>query len=249
MKLFANKVVVITGGGSGIGKACAEKFNQAGAKVVIFGRDKIKLEQTKQHLANAITVQGDVSKISDLDNLYQTTFEHFGNLDVLIVNAGITNRRKIEEVDEKFFDEIVNINFKGAYFTVQRAVPYFNKNAAVVLLSSIASHFARPGHSVYAAAKAAVSALARNFSADLMDRGIRVNAVSPGYTLTPIHEKRAAVQAGYLEGISKQIPLRRFATAADIANAIYFLASPQAAYIAGIDLLVDGGKINFTTIK
>lgn len=241
MTEFANKVVVITGGSSGIGEAIAKQFNHAGAKVVIFGRDLDKLNAVKNLFNEAIAVKGDVSNLSDLDHLFQETHKAFGKIDVLIANAGVASRRSVADVDEAFFDEIVDINFKGVYFTVQRSIEYLNVGAAVVLMSTAGCHFGWPSHSVYCAAKAAVSMLARNFSADLIGRNIRVNAISPGYVKTPIWGQVDTTQ------FNGDVPMNRFATTAEIADAALFLCSSKAAYIVGIDLVVDGGLTSFKT--
>lgn len=241
MSEFTDKVVVITGGNSGIGEAVAQKFSQEGAKVVIFGRDKARLDAVCKGLKQAVYVQGDVKELSDLDRLYETTHQTFGNVDVLVANAGIGGARHVEEVDEAFFDEMVNINYKGAFFTVQKAVRYLNSGASVILMSSIATQRAFPKQSVYSSTKAAVTMLARNFAHDLIGKGIRVNALSPGRTDTPIFDPTRAHNANWREDLSKDIPVGRFAEASEIADATLFLASPRSSYIVGADLIVDGG--------
>lgn len=239
MSIFTNKVVVITGGNSGIGQATAEEFDKEGANLAIFGRNKEKLNQAKIKLTNVIAIAGDVCKVGDLDNLFNLTFTQFGKVDVLIANAGVASRKHVDEVDEKYFDEIVNINFKGVYFTVQRSLPYLNDNASIVLISSMACHSGWPSHSVYSSSKAAVSMLAKNFSADLIQRGIRVNAISPGFTATDMYEK------SFVTEYKKRIPTGKFAKPEEIAKAAIYLSSPNAASIVGVDLVVDGG---FTSI-
>ncbi|EFB41300.1 hypothetical protein pah_c047o079 [Parachlamydia acanthamoebae str. Hall's coccus] len=238
---FTNKVVVITGGNSGIGEAIAKKFDQEGAKIVIFGRDQNRLETVCKELNQAVYVQGDVRLIPDLDKLFATAIQNFGKIDVLVANAGISTRKKIEEVDEELFDEMVSINYKGVYFTVQRSIPHLNTNSSVILISSAAAHKGWRFHSVYSSTKAAVSMLARNFAADLIDKGIRVNAVSPGFTDTPIFDETKAVNPKQLEEFTKGIPLKRFASSEEIAESVAFLASSKATYIVGVDLVVDGG--------
>jgi NAD(P)-dependent dehydrogenase (short-subunit alcohol dehydrogenase family) len=236
MSEFADKVVVITGGSSGIGKSTAQAFYKAGAKVVIFGRDAHKLDEMKKAYPNLLTVAGDVRKLSDLDHLFAETQKAFGKIDVLVPNAGVAALRKVDDVDEKFFDDMVDILYKGVFFTVQRAVKHLNDGASVVLISSMGCHVGMASHSVYCSAKAAVSMLARNFAADLIDRNIRVNAISPGFTDTPIFGSSDAVV-----DLSKTIPIKRFATPDEIADVVMFLASSKGAYFVGADLVVDGG--------
>lgn len=239
MPNFSNKVVVVTGGNTGIGKAIAEKFDKEAAKIVIYARNQEKLNQTQNKLKQAIAVQGDVSKISDLDRLFKITHEKFGKIDVLVANAGIASRRSVADVDEAYFDEMVNINFKGVYFTIQQAIPYLNDNASVILISSMACHGGWSEHSVYSATKAAVSMLARNFSADLIHRGIRVNAISPGYTATEMVDEK------FINEYKHSIPVKKFAKPEEIAEAAAFISSPHASSIVGIDFVIDGG---FTAI-
>jgi NAD(P)-dependent dehydrogenase (short-subunit alcohol dehydrogenase family) len=234
---FTNKVVVITGGSSGIGKATAQAFNKEGAKIVIFSREKHKLDEELKHLKQGLGIQGDVRSIPDLDRLYQETESKLGKIDILVVNAGIAEREHLSEVTEQLFDTIVDINFKGAFFTVQRSLPYLKDGASVVLISSIAAHIAVGSHSIYSATKAAVSAMARNFSADLLDRKIRVNAISPGYIETPIWGNSD------LSAPAQEVPIKRFGTPEEIASSILFLSSPDAGFIVGVDLVVDGGMV------
>jgi NAD(P)-dependent dehydrogenase (short-subunit alcohol dehydrogenase family) len=241
MEEFSNKVVVITGGSSGIGLSIAQKFDRAGAKLAILGRNEQKLSQTAKSLKNILTFQGDVCKISDLDRFYTEIQSKFGKIDILIGSAGIAETRPIHEVDEKFFDEMVHINYKGLFFTVQRSLPYLNRNAVIILISSAAAHIGWPGHSVYSSTKAAVSHLARNFCADLIDNGIRVNAISPGFVDTPLFDDLKASSPETMHTLKNIIPAKRFALADEIAEAALFLASPRSSYIVGADLVIDGG--------
>jgi len=235
MSSFTGKVVVITGGNTGIGQSIAEKFNREGAKCALFARDEQKLDQAHKTLARSIAIAGDVRKISDLDRLFHATHKALGKIDVLVANAGIASRRHISEVDEQYFDEMVDINFKGVYFTVQRALPFLNDHASIVLISSMACHGGWPTHSVYSASKAAVSMLARTLSADLIDRGIRVNAISPGFTATNMYPK------SFMDEYKSRIPTGEFAKPSEIADAVAFLSSASAASTVGIDWVIDGG--------
>ena len=233
---FDKKIAVVTGGNSGIGRAIAENFSNNGAKVAIFGRDQMKLAETQQSLNHSLAVHGDICKMADIDNLFAKTHQQFGKIDILVANAGVADLRIVDDVDEAFFDEIVDTNYKGVYFTVQRALPYLNDGASIILISSMACHGGWRAHSVYSSAKAAVSMLARNFSADLIHRGIRVNAISPGYTDTPMYADQSLVTE-----ISKSIPARRFAQPQEIAKMAAFLSSTDASYIIGQDIVIDGG--------
>lgn len=241
MEDFANKVVAITGGSSGIGLSIAQKFVNASAKLAILGRDKQKLSRAEKSLKRVLAIQGDVCKISDLDHFYKDIENSLGKIDILVGNAGIAEPRPIHEVDEKFFDEMISINYKGLFFTVQRALPILNRNASVILISSAAAHIGWPGHSVYSSSKAAVSYLARSFSADLIDNGIRVNALSPGFVDTPMFDEIKSSSPETMQTLNNTIPAKRFATADEIADAVLFLASPRSSYIIGADLLIDGG--------
>ena len=241
MNDFNNKVIVITGGNSGIGKAIAEKFNQQHAKIAIFGRNQNKLNEVKQSLHDAIAVQGDIKKIADIEKLFKETDQAFGKIDVLVANAGIASRRHIKDVDEAFFDEIVNTNYKGVFFTVQRSLPYLKDGASVILISSIATKIILKSHSVYSSAKSAVSTLARAFSADLLERGIRVNSISPGFIDTPIFDPMKKIDPDYMLKRNNKIPIGYFGRPMDIADAALFLASSQSSYMVGTEMTVDGG--------
>ncbi len=242
MNEFFNKVVVVTGGNSGIGEAIVDKFNEHDAKIVIFDRtDLNKLQTQCQVLKQAIFIQGDIRNLTDIEKLYKETEKVFGKIDVLIANAGIGGKRVIDEVDENFFDDIVDTNFKGVYFTIQRAIQYLKKGSSVILTSSAAHHVGLRNDSVYSSTKAAISALARNFAADLIERGIRVNAISPGYTDTPIFDKIKNHYPEKIEEFINNIPVGRFANPSEIAEAVLFLASARSSYIVGTDLVIDGG--------
>ncbi len=240
MKL-KGKVAVITGGNSGIGLATAQEFKAQGAEVVIFGRTQKALEDAVHTIGNGtLAVQGDVTQLADLDRLYQQTVERFGKVGVLVVNAGISKPVPVEQLDEALFDEISNTNFKGAFFTVQRALSHLNDGASIILVTGYNNQKGIPGYSVNSATKAALRSLARTFSAELLHRGIRVNALSPGTIETPIFGK-LGLPVEPLKW-AEQIPIKRIGTAEEMAKAALFLASSDSSYVLGAELVVDGGK-------
>lgn len=242
---LTGKVAVITGGNSGIGLAVARRFVTEGARVALFGRDETTLDAAVAELGDgAIGVVGDVQNHEDLDRLYHDVRAAYGSIDLLFVNAGVASVRPIEDVDEAHFDHLFGVNVKGAYFTVQKALPLLNDGGAIVLNTSIANQTGNPSMSVYSATKAALRSLARTFSAELVDRGIRVNAVSPGPIETPIfdrmglpEEAKEAMAASFAE----RVPLKRFGSAEEIASAVLFLSSPESSFVLGHELVVDGG--------
>jgi NAD(P)-dependent dehydrogenase (short-subunit alcohol dehydrogenase family) len=240
-----NKIAVITGGNSGIGLATAQAFIQEGAKVIIVGRNQQSLDEAVQTLGDkAIAIQADVANLADLDRLYATVKEQVGNIDIIVVNAGVGYARPLAQVDEAHYDQVMNINVKGAYFTVQKALPVLNEGAAIVLVASVASITGMPGLSVYNASKAALRSLARTFSAELVDRGIRVNVISPGPIETPIFGKMELspeVAAKMGEGIINRVPMKRMGQPEEMATAILFLASSDSSYVLGAELFADGG--------
>ncbi len=243
-----DKVAVITGGASGIGLAIAREFTAEGAKVVIFGRNDETLTKAKTNqLPEALTVQGDVTKTADLENLFSKTIEHFGKLDIVVANAGVATFLPIEAVKEEDFDRMVDINFKGAFFTVQKALPHLKRGASIVLVSSNAHAMGVPTASIYCGSKAAVRSLARTLSAELLPRGIRVNCLSPGPTETPIFGKMGMSEAQLVatrEHMKKQVPLKRMAAPREMATVAVFLASNDSSFIVGEDILADGGWIS-----
>ena len=245
MKKLDGKVAVVTGGNSGIGLATAREFKQQGAKVVITGRDQQTLDDAKQELGgDVLAVRSDTSRLADIDKLFAVVREKLGKIDVLFINAGVGKFVPLESVTEEFFDSIMDINFKGAYFTIQKALPLLNDNASIVLNASINAYIGMPNTSVYAASKAALITLARTLSAELVDRGIRVNVVSPGPVATPIFGK-LGIAADALDEVVKnvqtQVPMKRFGRPEEIAKAVLFLASDDASFLLGTEIVADGG--------
>ncbi len=245
MKRFEGKTAVITGGNSGIGLATAKQFHEEGAKVAISGRDQKTLDEAVQTIGpGTLAVKADVAKVADLDRFFAQIAAKFGKIDALFANAGIAKFAPAADSSEQMFDETFDINVKGLYFTLQKALPLLNDNAGIVLTSSVVSSKGYPGTSVYSASKAALRSLARTFAAELLDRGIRVNVVSPGPIYTPILSKSGMPQSGvdaFEAAVTARVPMKRLGTPEEVAHAVLFLASSEASYITGVDLNVDGG--------
>ncbi|MGB0522015.1 MAG: SDR family oxidoreductase [Flammeovirgaceae bacterium] len=248
MARLENKVAVITGGNSGIGLATAHLFKKEGASVVINARNEQRLAETKAEVGDDFEVlQLDVSKTSELEQFYKQVGEQHGKIDVLFLNAGIGIFQPVDAWDEATFDHLVNVNVKGVFFGVQKALPYLAEGASVIINTSISNQMGMPASSVYAASKAAVRSLARTLSAELLPRGIRVNAVSPGPIATPIYDKMGMPQEQldeFANGIKQQVPLGRFGSPEEVAHTILFFASPESSYVVGTELEVDGGMTN-----
>src|SRR3979411_1097814 len=187
MKRLEGKVAVVTGGNSGIGLATAKRFQEEGAKVAILGRSRQTLDEAVKTIGNGVVaVQGDVANLADIDKMYGEVAQKLGKIDVLFVNAGVAKFAPFAETSESTYDEQFDINIKGAYFTIQKALPLLNDGASIILNTSAADRKGTVGASAYSATKAALRSLARTVAAELADRGIRVNTVAPGPIVTPI---------------------------------------------------------------
>lgn len=243
MSAYDGKKAVITGGGSGIGFATAKLLVDGGARVVITGRSQDTLDAARERLGeNASAVRGDVASLTDLDALADHVKGELGTVDALFINAGVTVPTPFESTTEAVYDELFAINVKGAFFTVQKLAPLLSPGAGVVLTTSAANVMGLPESSVYSAGKAALRSMARTLSGDLLPRGIRVNAISPGPIDTGILEKTMTAEAAErfkAERVADN-PMRRFGTPEEIAGAAAFLAF-DATYTAGTELAVDGG--------
>lgn len=243
MGKFQDKVVVITGGNGGIGMEISKAFSREGAQVIIFAKDEQSaIDAAAAELGNnAWGMAGDITDSESLDSFYNTVADRHGKLDILIANAGLCLPAMIADTDEKTIDLTLAINVKGTFLTVQRALPHFNDNGAVVMTSSISNVTGTPGLGIYGASKAAVRALARSMARELLDRGIRVNAVSPAPTDTETMAMPFAVPEEMRQQAMDAVPMGRLARPDEIANTILFLASDNASFITGTELAVDGG--------
>ncbi|MCH9634571.1 MAG: Glucose 1-dehydrogenase [Chlamydiae bacterium] len=239
---FNGKKVVVTGGNSGIGKESAKQFIKEGALVAIIGRNEKRLEQTKNELGEqCIAYQADVSQVSELEDVFKNISEDLGTVDILVLNAGVSEHLETSQMTESVFDRMMDINIKGPYFTVQKALPFLNTGASIVAVSSISSRLGIKHMGVYAASKSALETLIRAFSAEFIDKQMRFNIISPGYTETPIFSKALDQDPHFFENASKTIPMKRMAQPIEITHSILFLASDKAKYITGANLVVDGG--------
>jgi NAD(P)-dependent dehydrogenase (short-subunit alcohol dehydrogenase family) len=242
---LAGKIAVITGGSSGIGLATAKRFVEEGAHVVITGRGEKDLKEAAAFIGrNVTTIAGDVSNLEDLDRLYAVVKEKHGHIDILFANAGGGTVAPLATATESHFDKIFDVNVKGLFFTVQKALPLFKDGGSIILTSSNANVLGVPAFTAYAASKAAVRSFARGWTMELKDRKIRVNSMSPGPIETPALEKAGltAEQAEQAAAqFASQVPLGRRGKPEEIAAVVVFLASDESSYITGVDLAVDGG--------
>lgn len=249
MSLLQNKTAVITGGSTGIGFATAKRFVEEGAFVFITGRRQAELETAVKELGdNAVGVRGDVSDPDDLDRLFGVVADSGRRIDVLFANAAIIDVARLGDITSEHLDDLLNVDFKGVVFTVQKALPLLNDGGSIVLNASTVAARGSDGTGVYAAIKAAIRSFARTWASELRDRGIRVNAVSPGATDTPgidglatqlfdgptASKQFADVQSGI-------VPMGRLGHPSEVANAVLFLASDLSSFTTGADIPVDGG--------
>src|ERR1700680_3042258 len=245
MKRLEGKVAVVTGGNSGIGLATAKRLQEEGARVAISGRSKKTLDEAVRTIGNGVlAVQSDVAKLTDIDKLYAEVSKKLGKIDVLFVNAGVAKFAPIADTSESLYDEMFAINIKGAYFTIQKALPFLNDGASIILNTSVADRKGTIGASAYSATKAALRSLARTAAAELTSRGIRVNTVAPGPIVTPIFGRTGLPQEvvdQFAKEIVSKVPMKRFGQPEEVAATVAFLASQDASYITGVEINVDGG--------
>ena len=245
MDKLSGKTALITGGTTGIGLAAARLFHAEGARVFITGRSEKTLAEAKELLPADVTpIRSDTSRLQDIDALVSALRAQIDHLDVVFINAGIAKFLPFEDITPEIFDEMFDINIRGAYFTIQKLLPLLRKGSSVVLTTSVAADLGFATSSAYGATKAALSSLARTLSNELAPRGIRVNEVSPGPIETPIYDKMglAADQtAGFKDTMAGLVPLNRMGTADEVARAALFLASDDSSFLLGSKIRIDGG--------
>lgn len=245
MTKLAGKIAVVTGGNSGIGFETAKELKDNGATVVISGRNKERVKQASNELG-VLGIVADVSKVTDIENLASEVHEKLGKVDILFVNAGIFQPAPIGNITEEMFDYQMDINFKGAFFTTEKFLPFLNDGASIINLSSINAYTGMPNTAVYAASKAALNSYTKTAATELAPRKIRVNSVNPGPVSTPIFGKTGIEEnqlTNFAAAMQERIPLKRFGTTQDIAKLVTFLASDDASFITGSEYNIDGGII------
>ena len=245
MKKLEGKIALITGGTTGIGLAAARLFHDEGARVFITGRSETTLAEAKKQLPADITsIRSDASRLQDIDALVATLQARVDHIDVAFINAGIAKFLPFESITPEIFDEMFDINIRGAYFTIQKLLPLFRSGSSVVLTTSLAADLGIATSSAYGATKAALSSLARTLSNELAPRGIRVNEVSPGPIETPIYGKlgmSAEQTSGFMDTMAGLVPLKRMGAPDEVARAALFLASDDSSYLLGSKIRIDGG--------
>lgn len=239
------KTALITGGTSGIGLATARLFRAEGAQLAITGRDPERLASAQTELGGeTLVIKSEAGSLSEIDSLMEQVKNHFNELDILFLNAAVATPAPVELVSESRFDEIMDINFKGVFFCIQKALPLLGKNSSVIVTTSIANQLGSPNFSVYGASKAALRSLVKSMGLELIKREIRINAISPGPIATPIFDRFGlppdAVRARKGE-IEEKSPIKRFGSPDEIAKVALFLASDDSSYVVGEEIVVDGG--------
>lgn len=241
--LLAGQFAVVTAGTSGIGRAVVERFLAEGAEVLTTGMTAARIDEARDTWGDRVHVlRADASRLDGLDELAAAVRATGRGVDVLVANAGRdVDSTPVAETDATAFDHVSDLNFRGTFFTVQRLVPLLNDHGRIVLVSSIAGSNGGPGHAVYNATKAAVRSLARTLTAELGGRGIRANSVSPGPTATAGFDQFTGGSQSVAAAVAEMVPLRRIGRPEEVAAAVAFLASAESSFIAGVDLVVDGG--------
>lgn len=245
MGVLEGKVAVITGGNSGIGLATAKRFVEEGAYVFITARRKTELDKAVYVIGKNVTaITGDLSKLEDIDHIAATVKAGKGVVDIVVSNAGLTEQGSIDNLTPAHFDKVFNLNAKAPVFLVQKLLPLMTSAGSIILVSSAMHVMGIPGHTAYAATKAALRSYARTWAAEFKNRGIRVNTLSPGVTDTPMLDSQSAgvgKRESVVDMYLSMIPIGRLAEAVEIANAAVYLGSDQSSYVTGADLMADGG--------
>lgn len=242
MSTLAGKVAVISGGTTGIGLAIAQRFVEEGAHVFIFGRRQAQLNEAAQWIGRNVTaIQADAANLDDLDHVAAAVKAEKNMVDIIVSNAGYTEQAPIDTLTPEHFDKAFNLMARGPVFLVQKLLPLMGGGGSIILVSSAMHVMGIPGHTAYAATKAALRSYSRTWAAEFKDRGIRVNLLSPGVTDTPILDTQSASRDDLVKMYQDMIPMGRLARAKEIANAALFLASDQSSYVTGTDLMADGG--------
>lgn len=245
MDNLKDKVAVITGGNSGIGYATAKQLKEQGAQVIITGRRKEAIEKAAKELG-VTAVTADQSNVSDIENLVAKVKADFGSVDILFINAGIAGLGTIEQTSEELYDSIMNVNLRGAYFTLSKFIPVLKDGASVVFLSSNTASMPGPGSSVYSASKTALNSVMKSAALELAPRKIRVNSVSPGPTETEVMKKVGLDETtvkGIMDVVIEKVPLKEMGKAEDVAKMVSYLTSDAAKFITGADFIMDGGMV------
>jgi NAD(P)-dependent dehydrogenase (short-subunit alcohol dehydrogenase family) len=244
MKKFENKIAVITGGNSGMGYGTAKLLKELGATVIITGRRKEAIDKAANELG-VYAILSDQGKIEDIEHLVQEVNDKFGKVDILFVNAGISGTSSIQLETPENFDNMMNVNFRGVYFTLSKFIPHLNDGASVVLLSSVLASTISPGLAVYSASKAAVNSLMKTAALELAPRKIRVNAISPGAIDTELFSKMGMDEtalAGMTDYLISLTPIGRIGKPEEIGQLVAFLSSDEASFITGSEHVIDGGS-------
>jgi NAD(P)-dependent dehydrogenase (short-subunit alcohol dehydrogenase family) len=245
MDRLKGKRALITGGTSGIGLETAKEFLKEGARVAVTGMNPATLEAARKELGeDVLVIVSDASVVTEQKKLVESVKQPFGGLDILFLNAGVADLKPVGGWDEAAYDRTFGINVKGPFFLIQGLLPLFANPASIVLNASVNAHVGMANTSVYGASKAALLSLTRTLSGELISKGIRVNAVSPGPITTPLYSKLGLAEAdlkAVSASIQGQVPAGRFGKPSEIASAVVFLASDESAFMVGAEILIDGG--------
>jgi NAD(P)-dependent dehydrogenase (short-subunit alcohol dehydrogenase family) len=240
-----DKVAIVTGASSGIGLATAKAFYREGARLVITGRNEANLNAAGLSIGrDVMTIQSDASSLNDIDSMIEVVVKRYKAIDVMFLNVGSGIPVPFEQITETIFDDTINKNLKGAFFTIQKALPHLRDGTSIVLNSSMSNFIGQHSLSVYAAAKAGLRSLAKTLTTELGSRGIRFNVVSPGFIATPVFgEDRIGIEIRneLVDTVSKQSVSGRMGLPEEIAEAVVFLASSKSSYMMGSEIIVDGG--------